>query len=91
MNLTNPIVIEAVQEYLGRQNGSRKPKAIMEIRGSKGKFVVDPDEKQKCCHSVSDSMLYMHCFSMEHVATMYGIPTNTLKRAVRLWSEMEKA
>jgi hypothetical protein len=84
-------ITAALTEYVHRNFGGTKPKGEMVMVGSKGRFVLDESEILDCCKSVTPYMRFSHAFSVKHIATLYGISTNSLNVAIREWKKHNKA
>ena len=77
-------LLRARAEYLGRLNGTRRPKGTR----TKGVFHPSRSEIQPCCsyflHDASSfyalTDFYAHCCSAEHVGRMYGVSPEQLDR-----------
>lgn len=77
----------AVTEYKRRVNRQSHPKGTFEKNGA---WYPDPDrEEQDCCAHVRRPSrawpysLMKHCRSVEHVAALFGVPVQELRRAAR--------
>lgn len=83
-------VDKAYEEYIARKSGNKKPLGLVEWKGSKAKFIIDPAEKCQCCQSVSQAMLYSHTFSVKHVAALFGVSVNSLNKRIKEEREYAK-
>lgn len=72
-------LVEALTEYVRRRDGISFPAAEF----VDGKWKVFPEERLSCCKAVSESRLFRHCFSVNHIAERHGISAVVLRNTLR--------
>jgi hypothetical protein len=78
----------AVLEYLGRQNRTIQPNGYQD---DKGHWIVLPEDRLPCCQGIQESLLYnVHMRGLKHVAMMFKINPNTLRKAIKVHKNARK-
>lgn len=91
--MSDPVqtVLEAAKEFFRRETGESEPVGVWQGNKDKPWWVPDNTEQQSCCLNImpylgSESRLFLHCCSMNHVSTLYKVPYLDLHLAVELIS-----
>jgi hypothetical protein len=78
---------QAVDVYLARKFNTAKPDAVfVRNHGAWGEtWVWTPTvaETRACCMKVPFSRRYKHCFSPEHIANLFNVTEQDLKKAIK--------
>ena len=71
----------ATQEYLNRRARATHPAGtfLQEERA----FTPDTSEIRACCKDINPAMRYNHCRSLVHVAALFGVRPEDLRKNIR--------
>jgi len=81
---------EALIEYLQRQDRVSHPQGEFD---NGGRWYPSDEERQECCYSIRSPSrnwpysLLLHCRTLRHVARLYGVDEEELRRLARVYTD----